>query len=406
MTPQATRSSTRLEEIVDVVSGYAFRSPEYVTDARGPRLLRGINVAPGEINWSNMARWSADDLRHLEQFRLEVGDLVVGMDRPWISTGFRVAVVSDADVPAYLVQRVARLRSGPQMDQRYLRYLITHDAFQNHLKSRNTETTVPHISILDIRGFECSIPTISEQRRIAAILDEADALRRKRREALVLLDDLLRSAFLDMFGDPVTNPRGWPMARLSALLLSIDSGWSPNCEARPAERAEWGVLKLGAVTSGRFIEDHKALPEGVEPQTDLEIRAGDLLFTRKNTTDLVAAVAYVHRVRPRLMFPDLVFRLRPDSSQVLPSYLAACLMHAGKRSEVQALAAGSSGSMPGVSKAKLMTVSIPTPPLGVQAQFHRWVECHEQQRAQCVAAIGATEALFAALLQGAFTGKL
>lgn len=252
-----------------------------------------------------------------------------------------------------------------------------------------------------VEGMQVPLPPLTEQHRIAALLDEADALRRKRRESLALLDDLLSATFIDMFGDPVTNPRGWATALLGELLLAIDSGWSPTCEARPALPGEWGGLKLGAVTTGRFIEE----PAGVAPQPGLELCAGDLLFTRKNTTDLVAAVAYVHQVRPRLMFPDLVFRLRPDVRRILPAYIAVAMMLPAKRAEIQGLAAGSSGSMPGISKAKLVTVRLPVPPMPEQERFHAWVEQHEALRAKCTAAIGIADAAFSALLSGVFGGE-
>jgi type I restriction enzyme S subunit len=264
----------------------------------------------------------------------------------------------------------------------------------------------PNISQGIIRDTRIPLPPLPEQRRIAAILDEADALRRKRREALTLLDDLLRATFVEMFGDPVTNPRGWPEGSLAEVLDDIQSGWSPNCEGRPARADEWGVLKLGAVTTGRFIEDHKALPSGVEPAPELEVRTGDLLFTRKNTPDLVAAVAYVRRVRPRLMIPDLVFRLRLRGPAVHPAYLWQCLMHPAKRGQVQALAAGSSGSMPGVSKAKLLTVRIPLPSRRAQLAFCEWLDGHDESREAMVVHLGETEALFSSLLHRAFTGTL
>ena len=97
-----------------------------------------------------------------------------------------------------------------------------------------------------------------------------------------------------MFGDPVTNPKGWNKQPLSDLLSNIESGWSPKCDDKPVREGQWGVLKLGSVTWCHYnASENKALPITEQPRLALEVKAGNLLFTRKNTYDLVAAAAYV-----------------------------------------------------------------------------------------------------------------
>ena len=216
-------------------------------------------------------------------------------------------------------------------------------------------TTVPALRKSDLEKLEVPLPPLPEQRRIAAILDQADALRAKRREALAQLDSLTQSIFIEMFGDPVRNPKGWQRVAFRELLSNIDSGWSPVCLDRPVINGEWGVLKLGAVTSCRYDPAaHKALPDGVAADASIEVKAGDLLFSRKNTYDLVAACAYVDATIPRLMMSDLIFRLRiDDETKVAKRYLHALLTNSKKRQEVQKLAGGSSGSMPNISKTRL-----------------------------------------------------
>lgn len=303
-------------------------------------------------------------------------------------------------------QDVKAIVPRDDLDGRFLaRFLV---ASEQHILSRVDTAShgTKRLPLERIEDLPVPLPPLPEQRRIATILDEADALRRKRREAVALLEELQRSAFLEMFGDPVTNPRGWPTASLGDLLGDIQTGWSPTCDARPAEEHEWGVLKLGAVSTGRFVADHKALPVGVEPRGTLEVRPGDVLFSRKNTSELVAAVVFVDEIRPRLMLPDLLFRLVPDLRRIEPRYLAGCLMHPGKRDQVQALAAGSSGSMPGVSKAKLRTIGIPVPSLVQQRRFSAWCERFETLRADEERAIASADDLFHVLLQRAFSGDL
>jgi type I restriction enzyme S subunit len=172
-------------------------------------------------------------------------------------------------------------------------------------------TAQPQITRQSLTAISIPLPPLSEQRRIADILDRADALRAKRRAALAQLDSLTQSIFLDLFGDPATNPKGWPQVELGNLLENIDSGWSPKCLDRPVENGEWGILKLGAVTWCEYDPaENKALPSDVDPDPSLEVRVNDLLFARKNTCELVAACTLVQKTPPRLMMSDLIFRLR------------------------------------------------------------------------------------------------
>ena len=247
-----------------------------------------------------------------------------------------------------------------------------------------------------------------EQRRIVAILDKADAIRRKREEGIRLTEELLRSTFLEMFGDPVTNERQWPRKPLSEVLDNIDSGWSPKCHDRRAEDGEWAVLKLGAVTYCEYQpEENKALPESEQPQPDLEVKVGDLLMTRKNTYDLVAASAFVFDTPPKLMLPDLIFRLRiKDKAPVRAEYLWGLLTHPGKRRSIQSLAGGTAGSMPNISKAKLLDHLIELPPKPLQDKFADFMHAHRRMKCKRRELVAEQSSMFDALVQRAFRGEL
>lgn len=232
-------------------------------------------------------------------------------------------------------------------------------------------TTIPIVNKSRFSELDFPLPPLSEQRRIAAILDKAEALSSKRREAITKLDQLLQSVFFEMFGDPVTNPKNWPRKKLGDYLNSIDSGKSPVCLDRPAMDNEWGVLKLGAVTQCEFIETQsKALPENISPDFRNEVKPGDLLFSRKNTRELVAACALVKNTRTKLLLPDLIFRLTLKPEALLAKeYLHSLLINPGKRFEIQSLAGGAAGSMPNISKAKLLDVLIEVPSFELQQSY-------------------------------------
>ncbi|MCA9816691.1 MAG: restriction endonuclease subunit S [Cyanobacteria bacterium HKST-UBA01] len=257
--------------------------------------------------------------------------------------------------------------------------------------------------------IEIPVPEeIDDQKRIAQLLGKVEGLIARRKKHLQQLDDLLKSVFLEMFGDPVRNEKGWEKEPFSKLLVDIESGKSPKCEARQAEKDEWGVLKLGAVTSCIYKqEENKALPQDVNPVTKHEVKAGDLLFSRKNTYELVAACAYVFETRPKLLLPDLIFRfvLREDAG-VNPIFLWKLLVADSQRKKIQSLAAGAAGSMPNISKANLKQVLLPVPPIPLQNQYATIVEMVEGLKARYQQSLTDLESLYAALSQKAFKGEL
>ena len=168
------------------------------------------------------------------------------------------------------------------------------------------------------------------------------------------------------------------------------------------------MLKLGAVTSCYFQQnENKALPEDVKPQTKHEIKKGDLLFSRKNTYELVAACAYVFNTRSKLLMPDLIFRfVFKEDAEVNPIFIWKLLTADSQRNKIQSFAAGAAGSMPNISKTNLKKVLLPIPPLEVQNQFAAIVEKVEGLKSQYQQSLTELENLYGALSQKAFKGKL
>lgn len=294
------------------------------------------------------------------------------------------------------------------VDRNYLYLMLSSQVFQNVLQGQMKGGIQKHLGHQTISRQVIPLPPLAEQKRIAAILDKADAIRQKRQQAINLANDFLRSVFLDMFGDPVTNPKGWSKKKLNHLLSSIDSGKSPKCEGRPATEGEWGVLKLSAVTSGEYKStENKALLRTTDTNKKHEVRADDILFTRKNTRELVAAVAYVFDTETLKFMPDLIFRLNIRDRQLLePLYLFALLSNNSQRKKIQSFAGGAAGSMPNISKAKLLEVEVPVPPIQLQKKLALIIEKvrvlvnHKRESAIV------SDNVFNSLSQKAFAGEL
>jgi type I restriction enzyme S subunit len=262
-----------------------------------------------------------------------------------------------------------------------------------------------HISKAYLENILIPLPPLETQKKIAAVLEKADQLRK---DCLLMeqeLNSLAQSVFIDMFGDPVTNPKGWGLMVLSDVVEEIQGGKSPKCDSRPAGTNEWGVLKLSAVTGGFYKPNqNKATLEGTLPNSDIELKQGDLLFTRKNTYELVGACAYVMQTPDRLMLPDLIFRFH--MSDKLKIYFWGLLNNTSFKLKIKALASGAAGSMPNIAKSKLYTLEFPLPSESAVLKYtYAILEIWEQQNT-LKDLLSLYQDQFDALMQKAFKGEL
>lgn len=193
-------------------------------------------------------------------------------------------------------------------------------------------------------------------------------------------------------------------------MASIEAGRSPKNQGRPARDGEVGVLKVSAVSWGKFLpEENKALLPDDAAEPELAVRAGDLLISRANTTDLVGAVVYVEHDYPNLMLADKTLRLVP-TSDVSAKYLLYALRTATARDFFAKNATGTSDSMRNISQAKIRTVPIPLPPLAEQRRIVERVEALMAQARTAREALAPLPALVRRLRQtvlaAAFSGRL
>ena len=308
-------------------------------------------------------------------------------------------------VPKAYINGNAMALDGLDSEKYSIKYLFY------YFKSRGFNDVIsgsaqPQITRQGLSKIEIPLPPLPVQKQIAAVLEKADTLRSQCQQMEQELNSLAQSVFLDMFGDPTQTTLS--KLKLSECLSKMESGWSPNCESFAAAAGRPGILKLGAVTSGVYLEkENKAMIDGSEPKKALEVKSGDLLFTRKNTFDLVAAVAYVRRTRSKLYIPDLIFRFVPiEDKPISKIYLWGLFSSVNFRKVVQSLATGAAGSMPNISKAKLLDLEIPFPPIELQEQYENrivkiWelVATHEAKKKKVNEA-------FESVLQRAFKGEL
>ncbi|HDN0667896.1 TPA: restriction endonuclease subunit S [Escherichia coli] len=230
----------------------------------------------------------------------------------------------------------------------------------------------PNISQGLIKSLEVPLPSLDEQKRIADILDKAAGVCQKREQAIKLADDFLRATFLEIFGDPVKNPKGWKKNKIKKGVLDITSGWSATGENIPCKSDEFGVLKISSVTSGIFKPEENKM---VDSETILASKKlifpkkGDLLFSRANTRELVAAICMVHQDYDNLFLPDKLWSIKLDHELLLPEFFLVLIQNEKIRDLLTKQATGTSGSMLNISKNKFEETEIIFPEINVQKYF-------------------------------------
>lgn len=162
---------TQISDLADVISGPAFKSAFFGGPDDGIRLLRGENIEPGCLRWRDTRTWPTNLLDGYEHLFIDANDIILAMDRPVISSGLKIARVRTSDLPALLVQRVARVRSKKEEIRDFLWIVMQQRAFMNHLLGGQVGTQLPHITLRDVRQYPIALPPVSELRRIVAEVD-------------------------------------------------------------------------------------------------------------------------------------------------------------------------------------------------------------------------------------------
>jgi type I restriction enzyme S subunit len=169
---------------------------------------------------------------------------------------------------------------------------------------------------------------------------------------------------------PFELPEGWEWCRLDELSLTSEAGWSPQCDNTPRKNEQWGVLKVSAVTWGKFLaEENKALPEPLEPKPEYEVLPGDFLISRANTAELVARAVIAPANTPcKLMMSDKIIRFC-FSHFVNSSYICLANGSCTSREYYSRVAGGTSSSMKNVSRLQIQNLIIALPPLSEQKRI-------------------------------------
>jgi type I restriction enzyme S subunit len=350
---------TTLGEEVDLLTGFPFKSGSYTSDADGLRLLRGDNVVQGRLRWHGVKRWPPQEIDATSPYLLKAHDVVLAMDRPWIEAGLKYARIDERDLPCLLVQRVARLRACPQLDPRFLHYLIGSSRFTDYILSVQTGTAVPHISAAQIKAFPFHAPSLEEQRAIADILGVLD----DKININSRINETLEALILSLYGSWFGKREGvepWNSVRLGDLAsLSRDS---LNPARRPDELFDHYSI-------GAFDKDRTPSRDPGENIKSNKLVVPDRAVLISKINPRIPRTWYVAPRSERLSVASTEFFVVVPSAPSTTEYLYALLASGSFRARFAALASGTSGSHQRVRPQDFLAMEALVPPADQIAKF-------------------------------------
>ena len=342
------------------------------------------------------ARIKGSTIGYQFQFGFKKGHVLFMTKNPHL----RKASMVDFDGLCSIATFVLETLDEAVLDQRYLLIEMQTDRFWDYCEEHKSGSVNYFINWSTLAEYEFDLPPIEEQRALAEKLWAANDLKEKYQHLLAATDEMLKAKFREMFGDTSQNSKEWAMPEFGNSLIGIENGKSFVCQNEPRKNDYPAVLKLSAVTYGEYRPwENKAVLELSQFNPQAEVKAGDLLMTRKNTLELVGACSYVYDTPPRLMIPDIVFRLN-----VKPCYdkrfLWALLNHPDQRRRLQCIAGGTNTSMVNISKERLCALPMVVPPLKLQREFVAIADTAEVSKVELKKSITSIDAVMKGLING------
>lgn len=391
----------------------------------------------GEIVWVSPADLSKlssiyidDSARKISQAGLDsCGTTLVPEGSIVLSTRAPIGSLAIAKTELCTNQGCKSLVPKSNINEAFYAYYLL--ASTEALNLRGKGTTFLELSADELGVFKAPRPPFDEQSAIAVFLDretaKIDALIAEQEKLLILLaekrqatishvvtrglnsDVPMKDSGLAWLGEV---PAHWNLLRIKRVIISIEQGWSPQCENFPVEGVhEWGVMKVGCVNGGVFdASENKKLPPELTPIPAYSLRKGDLLISRANTRELVGSSAVVPDDFENLLLCDKLYRIRTNPEVCLPDFLAAFLSIPAARAQIELEATGASSSMLNIAQSVIRELSVPFPDTTEQLAILDFVSAETNKLDNLTA--GAERAIDllterrSALIRAAVTGKI
>lgn len=373
-----SRKAVRLADVTEVITkGTTPTTLGYDFAETGVPFLRVQNIEGGSVNYERDTLF-IDERTHgaLKRSQIKPGDVLVSI----AGTIGRSGLVPDNAPPLNCNQAVAIVRSTEQIFRPFLRLWLESSEAQKQMRGASVTGTISNLSLTQVGDLEIPLPPLAEQQRIADVLDRAEALRAKRRAALAQLDSLTQSFFLDLFGDPVSNPKRWPQENLETFFHFKTGKLDSNAAVASGQYPFFTCSREHYQIDTYAFDCEALLLAGNNASADYSVKHYKGKFDAYQRT-------YVITLR-----------------DMYNSYDYARFVLEQRLAELKRISKGTNTKY--LTMELLNRIRIPVPPQELQHEFARRVQAVEKLKAAHRASLAELDALFASLQHRAFRGEL
>ena len=368
----------------------------------GTNILRTTNfTSDGVINYNNVVVRSIEKSK-VESKRLHYGDIILEKSGGTDKTPVGRVVFCDPyiETGTYLCNNFTQaMRVNPSMAvPKYVFYFMWNLHWSGKTELMQNKTTgIRNLQVKSYLNQALPLPSLDEQRRIAATLDKVSDLISKRRQQLDKLDELVKAKFVEMFGDPATNPMGWEKGTIRDVVTEVKYGTS-----KPAvEGGAYKYLRMGNITYDGHLDltDLKYIDI---PESELDkctVKKGDVLFNRTNSKELVGKTC-VYNLDETMVIAGYIIRVRVNN-RVLPEYLSAVLNSSYGKKTLAEMCKAIVGQA-NINAQELQNIQILIPPLELQYKFLKVIQKIEKINLPISRSLEKLQTLKKALMQEYF----
>jgi type I restriction enzyme, S subunit len=382
----------KLGDVCDVLGGYAFKSENFKNE--GTPLLRISNIYDGEISFKeDCVCVESSNLESLQKFKVKKGDILLALSGATTGKFGVYNLASDS----FLNQRVGLIRATEKLNQKYL--LFYFNIFKAQIEQIAQGAAQPNISTNEICNLQIPLPPLPTQKRIAEILDSADALCRKDQALLKKYDELAQAIFIDMFGDPVKNEKGWEVSSIRNIAKKISDGpFGSNLKTEHYSKVGVRVIRLKNIEPNNFNNSDSAFVKFDHYENVLKkytCYPGDILIGTLGEPNLRACI-FPKELEKAVNKADCV-NLRINTAVVNENYISFYLnisnkLHGQTRTRI--------------SMGQVAQLLISIPPKKLQNKFSDKIETLNDLQKRAQRTYQNSETLFNSLIQKAFNGEL
>lgn len=370
-----------LQDVVEIVAGQSPKSKYYNEAGEGVPFFQGKTDFGDD--YPTVTTWCTKPKKMAQK-----GDILFSVRAP-------VGPTNIANVDCCIGRGLSAIRPGEKIDRSFLRFYFK--KVEQKISDRGRGSTFNAITQKDLKSLKVPLPTLEEQKAIVAKLDRAQRLIDIDKEMLTKYDELIQSVFLEMFGDPVTNPKGWEVKKLKDVCSKVTDGTHDT-----PDRIDYGIPLITGKNIRAFKidfentdfvseEDHKKIYKRCNPEF------GDVLYV--NIGAGIGTAAF-NNVQSEFSMKNVAL-LKPKKEKLDGRYLESCLNNEIMKEKLKYIAS-LGGAQKFLGLGDIRKLKIPVPNTELQGKFDSHYNKIEKEKTKTLESLKKSEELFSSLVQEAF----